>query len=132
MMRTLTDAASAVGETASGARETVEELARSASKTLDAGRTGTADGLRSAASSVRTAGRQGSNAINSMAKGTANRLDSTASFVEDCDLKSLLASARQFGRRHLVVCLVAAVAAGFFAGSVLERVKSAPSGANLD
>ena len=121
IMNTLTETASAIGDKMSEAKETMEDIARSAGKKLDAGRDETADRLRTAASSVRTSGRQGSEAIDRIAKGTANKLDSAAAYVEDCSVSGVFAGLRQFVRRHLTGSLVAAAAVGFLAGSALRR-----------
>src|SRR5208283_4973022 len=88
----------------------------------DEARDETADALHTAASSVRRTGRQGSAAIDNLAADTADRLDATASYVEDHDLNDVLAGLRRFGRRHLTGSLVAAVAVGFLAGTALSRV----------
>lgn len=121
-MDTLTETASAIGGKVSEAKETVEEIARSAGRKLDAGREETADRLRTAASTVRTNGRRSSEAIDRFARGTANKLDSTASYVEDCDLRAVFVGLRRFGRRHLTGSLVAAAVFGFVAGSALRRI----------
>jgi len=120
-MNTLTEAASAIGDKVSEAKETVEDIARSAGKKLDAGRDETADRLRTAASSVRTTGRHGSEAIDRIARSTANKLDSAAEYVEDCSVRGVFVGLRQFARRHLTGSLVAAAAIGFLAGSALRR-----------
>jgi hypothetical protein len=120
IMKTLTETASAIGDRVSEAKDTVEDIARSAGKKLDAGRDETADRLRTAASSVRTTGRHGSEAIERITNGAANKLDSTASYVEDCDLKGVFTGLRQFGRRHLTGSLVAAAVVGFLAGSAVR------------
>jgi ElaB/YqjD/DUF883 family membrane-anchored ribosome-binding protein len=99
----------------------VEELGRSAGKRLDEARDDTGGALHSAASSVRATGRQGSEAIDNLAASTANRLDATASYIEDHDLSDLFTGLRRFARRHLTGSLVAAAAIGFLAGSALSR-----------
>ena len=121
MMKALTETASAIGDRVSEARETVEDIARSAGQRMDEARDETADRLHTAASSVRTTGRHGAEVIDRMAKGTANKLDSAAEYVEDCNLKGVFTSLRQFSRRHLTGSLVAAAAIGFLAGSALMR-----------
>ena len=117
-LRTLTETASELGKEA---RESVEELGRSAGKKLDQAREDTGDALRSAASSVRSTGRKSSEAIDNLATGAADRLDATASFVEDHDLRDALTGLQKFGGRHLTGCLVAAAAVGFLAGSAISR-----------
>jgi ElaB/YqjD/DUF883 family membrane-anchored ribosome-binding protein len=117
-LRTLTEKASELG---TGAKESMDELGRSAGRKLDEAREETGDALHSAASSVRATGRRGSDAIDNLATGAADRLDATASYVEDHDLKGVFADLRRFGHRHLTGSLVAAAAIGFLAGSALTR-----------
>jgi len=118
-LKTVTEQASEIGKEA---KESMEELGRSAGRRLDEARDETGDALHAAASSVRTTGRKGSEAIDNLAAGAADRLDATASYVEDHDLRDVFAGLRRFGRRHLAGSLVAAAAIGFFAGSALSRV----------
>jgi len=99
----------------------VEELGRSAGRKLDDAREETAGALHTAASSVRRTGRQGSEAIDNLATGAADRLDATASYVEDHDLNDAFNGLRKFARRHLTGSLVFAAAIGFLAGAALNR-----------
>ena len=118
-LKTVSETASELGKEA---KESIDELVRSAGKKLDDARDDTGDALHAAASSVRTTGRQGSEAIDNLATGAADRLDATASYIEDHDLKDVYTGLRRFARRHLTGSLVAAVAIGFLAGSALSRV----------
>jgi hypothetical protein len=118
-LRTLTETASELGK---DARESIEDLSRSAGRRLDEARDETAGALHTAASSVRKTGRQGSEAIDNLATGAADRLDATATFVEDHDLRDVYNGLRKFGRRHLTGSMVAAAAVGFLAGAALNRV----------
>ena len=115
----LTETASEFGK---GARESIEELGRSAGRKLDGAREETGDALHSAASSVRTTGRRSSEAIDGLATGVADRLDATASYVEDHDLRRALNGLWKFGRKHPAGSLITAAAIGFFAGSAFSRV----------
>lgn len=117
-LKSVTDAAPELGK---DARESVEELGRSAGRKLDEARRDIADALHTAASSVRRTGRQGSEAIDNFASGAANRLDATASYVEDHDQREVFNGLRRFGRRHLTGSLAFAVAIGFLAGTALTR-----------
>jgi ElaB/YqjD/DUF883 family membrane-anchored ribosome-binding protein len=117
-VKTLTEQASDLGK---DAKESMEELGRSASRKFDEARDETGDALHTAASSVRKTGRQSSEAIDNLAGTAADRLDATASYVEDLDLRDVFTGLRRFGRRHLTGCLVAAAAIGFLAGSALCR-----------
>ena len=117
-LKTLTDAASELGK---DAKESAEELGRSAGRKLDDAREGTADALHAAASSVRKTGRQGSEAIDNLATGAADRLDATASYVDNHDLQDAVNGLRKFARRHLAESIVFAGAIGFLAGAALNR-----------
>jgi len=117
-LKTVTDAASELGK---DARESVEELGRSAGRKLDDARNDTAGALHTAASSVRSTGRQGSAAIDNIATGTADRLDATASYLDNHELNDVVNGLRKFGRRHLRGSLIFAAAAGFLAGVALLR-----------
>jgi hypothetical protein len=99
----------------------MEELGRSAGRKFDEARDETGAALHAAASSVRETGCQGSKAIDNLAAGAAERLDATASYVEDHDLRDACTGLRRFGRRHLAGSLMAAVAIGFLAGSAFRR-----------
>lgn len=113
-VKTLTESASQLGNEA---RESIEELGRSAGRKLGEAQEETGAALHTAASSVRKTGRQGSEAIDNLATSAADRLDATASYVENHDLHDAFVGLRRFGRRHLAGSLVAAVTIGFFAGS---------------
>lgn len=112
--------------------ESMEELGRSAGRKLEDARDQTGDALHAAASSVRTTGRRGSKAIDNLATGAADRLDATASYIEDHDLRDMCTGVRSFSGRHLTGSLVAAAAFGFLAGSALSRMthscRRAPQG----
>ncbi len=113
--------ASHLGEEISSTVNKVADLGRTAGEKLDEVRCGTADALADAASSVRTTGRQGSDAIEGLAKDTADKLDSTAAYVRNHDLGDMLGTFRQVVRRHPTSSLVGAAAFGFLMGSVLRR-----------
>ena len=117
-IRTLTESASELGKEP---KESVEELGRSAGRKLDQARDDTGEALHAAASSVRTTGHKGSEAIDNCSTRTADRLDATASYVEDHDLRDVFSGLRRFGQRHLTGSLVVAAAVGFLAGSALRR-----------
>ena len=81
----------------------------------------TAGALYTAASSVRETGRQGSKAIEDLASGAADRLDATASFVDNHDVGDVVNGLQRFGRRHWRGSLVVAAAIGFLVGVALNR-----------
>jgi hypothetical protein len=117
-LKTVTDAASELGK---DAKESVGELGRSAARKLDDARGQTAGALHTAASSVRKTGRQGSLAIDGLATGAADRLDATASYIDNHDLQDAFNGVRKFARRHLTESMVFAAAIGFLAGAALTR-----------
>ncbi len=117
-LKAITKTAAELGQEAKG---TVEDLGRTANKKLDAVRTETGAALHTAASTVRETGRQSSTAIDNFAKVAANRLDATASLVEDHDLNDAVTGLRRFGRKHFAGSLVFAAVVGFFVGSALSK-----------
>ncbi|MGA2040136.1 MAG: hypothetical protein ABSH42_12740 [Bryobacteraceae bacterium] len=121
-MTTFQAVAKTAAELGKEARESVEELGRSAGKKLDEARDETGGALHSAASTVRRAGRQSSAAIDNCSTRTADRLDATATYIEDHDLGDAFTGLRKFARRHPTRSLVAAVAVGFLAGSAFRRM----------
>lgn len=119
-----------VSELGQDAKESIEEVRRSAGRKMEEARDETADALHAAASSVRASGRQGSEAIDNIAGCAADRLDATASYVEDHDLRDAFTGLRRFCRRHLRGSLLAAAAVGFVAGSALSRAVYSPQKTN--
>ena len=108
-------------EVSQDVKKSATEFGRTAGKTIHKVRDQTSDVLHDAASSVR----QGSAKIDNIAKATARRLDATASFVEDFNVKKASAALERFGRKHSTAVLLAAVAVGFWAGSAFSRGRTA-------
>lgn len=121
-MTNLTETATQLGAKMSEAQGRAEELSRAAGKKLDEARTETAGGLHTAASSVRTTARQGCEVIDGLATNAADKLDATASYIEDHDLRGLFTGCRQLIRQHPAGSLMFATAIGFFAGSAVRRI----------
>ncbi|HXI40529.1 MAG TPA: hypothetical protein VNH19_04055 [Candidatus Limnocylindrales bacterium] len=117
-MTNLTETASLLGAKVSDAQARAEELSRAAGRKLDEA----AGALHTAASSVRNTVRQGCEAIDGLASSAADKLDATASYVEDHDLRSLLTGCRRLIRRYPTGSLMAATAIGFFTGSAVRRI----------
>ena len=117
-LKTLTETASDLGRQA---MESAEELGLSGGRKLDEARVETGGALHAAASSVRTTGRKSSDAVGKFATATADRLDASASYVENHDVRAVSLGLRSFARRHLTGSLVAAAAVGFLAGAALLR-----------
>lgn len=103
------------------AKESMEEFGRSAGRGLEEARDQTGDALHAAASTVRSKGRQSSRAIGDITAGAADRLDATASCIEDLSLRNAAADLKKFASRNVTRCLVAAVALGFVAGTLVNR-----------
>ena len=97
-LETATETASEFGKQT---KESIEELGRSAGRKLDKARDETGAALHSAASSVRRTGHDSSAAIDDCSTHTADRLDATASYIEDHDLGDAVTGLRRFARRHL-------------------------------
>ena len=113
-LRKVADTASDLGQ---DLKDSVEEFSRTAGKKMAAVQDKTGSALHAAAKSVR----HSSAAIDNFATGAASRLDKTASFVEDCNVKTISNSVRRFGRKHLTGSLMAAIGVGFIAGVALSR-----------
>jgi ElaB/YqjD/DUF883 family membrane-anchored ribosome-binding protein len=108
-------------EVSQDVKKSATEFGRTAGKTIHKVRDQTSDALHDAASSVR----HGSAKIENIAKATARRLDATASFVEDFNLKNASAAVERFGRKHSRALLLAGVVVGFWAGSTFSRGRTA-------
>lgn len=117
MATTVKDVAASAADISRDVKDSVVRFGRSAGQSIDVARNQTGGALHAAASSMR----RSSAKIDEIATGAAERLDATASFVEDASFKGLFAGARQFGQNHLTLTLLAAAAAGFWAGSILSR-----------
>ncbi len=113
-LKTVVDAASDLGR---DARESVEEFGRK----LDDAKDQTAGALHTAASTVRKTGRQSSAAIDHLATDAADRLDTTAAYVDNHELSDVFNGLQRFGRSHLTESLVCATALGFLPGAALHR-----------
>jgi ElaB/YqjD/DUF883 family membrane-anchored ribosome-binding protein len=120
-MTNLTEAAATIGDKASEVGERAEDLVRAAGKKLKEARNETVDGLQRAASSVRATGRQGSEAIDNLANSAADKLDATASYVENYDPRDVLTGLRRAIRRYPAGSLVIATTIGLFAGCAIRQ-----------
>ncbi len=121
-MTTLNTVTEKVSELGTETIESIQELGRSAGRKLEDARDEIGGALHSTASSIRRTGRQGSEAIDNCSTRTADRLDATASYLEDHDLGDAFTGLRKFAHRHLTGSLVAAAAIGFLAGSAFNRM----------
>jgi hypothetical protein len=117
MATTLKDLASTAMDIGRDVKDTVVQFGESAGRKIDDARDQTGGALHAAASSMR----KGSAKIDVLAGSAAKKLDTTASFVEDANMKGLFAGARRFGQNHLTLTVLAGVAVGFWAASTLSR-----------
>jgi ABC-type transporter Mla subunit MlaD len=113
-LKSVADTASELG---GDAKESVQEFGRK----LDDAKDQTAAALHSAASTVRRTGRQSAAAIDNLATDTADRLETTAAYVDNHELSDVFNGLQRFGRRHIAESLVCAAAIGFLAGAALHR-----------
>jgi hypothetical protein len=120
MATTLKEAAATALDTGRDVKDSVVEFVRSAGGKIDTARDQTGDALHAAAASVR----KGSAKIDVMAGDAASRLDTTASFVKDADLKGLSDGVRRFGQSNLTLTVLVAAAAGLWVGLALGRTRS--------
>src|SRR5229473_4084085 len=111
-MMNLTETASLLGAKVSEAQARAEDVSRAAGKKLDEA----AGALHTAASSVRSTAREGCEAIDGLATNAADKLDATASYVQDHDLRGVLTGCRRLIRRYPTGSLIFATAIGCFAG----------------
>lgn len=117
METSLKQAASTALDLGRDVKDSVVELARK----IDSARDQTGDALHDAASSMR----RSSAKIDNLAKDAAKRLDATASFVEDANLKGLGNGVQRFAQNHLTFTLLVAAAAGFWAATAFSRATRA-------
>ena len=121
-MTNFTETASQLGARVSEVQARAEDLSQAAGKKLDEARIEAAGALHTAASSVRTTARQGCEVIDGLATSAANKLDATASYVENHDLRGILPGCRRLVRRYPTGSLMVATALGCFAGSAFRRM----------
>jgi len=119
-MATLKSAAETALELGREVKESVVEMGRSAGQKIGDARDQASGALHEAAHSVR----HSSAKIENLAKGTARRLDATASFVEDFNTKNASVALRRFAKNHSTAVLLTAAAIGFMSGFALGRGRS--------
>jgi ElaB/YqjD/DUF883 family membrane-anchored ribosome-binding protein len=83
---------------------------------------GTGESLHGAASSIRKGGQQGSKAIEDLSEGTAAKLDSAGSYIEEHDLKHAMDESRRLVGRYPVASLALGAGVGFLAGLGIRRL----------
>ncbi|MEO8663500.1 MAG: hypothetical protein ABI693_33905 [Bryobacteraceae bacterium] len=102
---------------ASQVKEKVAELGRAAAATIDQNRDPAANRLESAATALKDSGEN----IAGAAHAAAGKLNSTADYVRQNDVDSMMDDLVQFVRKHPGPTLLVAAIGGFFLGRALTR-----------
>jgi ElaB/YqjD/DUF883 family membrane-anchored ribosome-binding protein len=119
---TLSDTAQSVKEkvtdTANTARQKVSDAGRQATDKLDEKRGPTADALQSAASTIhqRAEDLPGGETVKGVAHSAAEKLESTAGYIREHDVRSMLGDVEQIVKRNPGPSLLVAAAIGFLIG----------------
>jgi ElaB/YqjD/DUF883 family membrane-anchored ribosome-binding protein len=112
-----------ISDAATKAKAKVEEFGRSAVSKFDEGRAGAADALSSAASNLHDKAASftaGQTAVD-MAHTTADKIEATADYVRNHDMKQMLADVESVVKSHPGPSLLVAVAVGYLAGRAFRR-----------
>jgi ElaB/YqjD/DUF883 family membrane-anchored ribosome-binding protein len=111
-----------VTETASKAKDKVADLGRSAAEKIDENRESAAGTLESAASTLheKAVSLPGGETVAKLAHTAADKLESTAGYVREHDVQSMITDVEDLVRRHPGQSLVAAATVGFLLGRMLK------------
>ena len=103
-------------------KEKAAELGETATDTLDRQRDSAASGLDTAASAIHSRADQlpGGETVSGLAHSAADTLTSTADYVRQNDLKSMLADVEQIVKKNPGPSLLIAAAVGFLVGRALS------------
>ena len=112
-----------VSEAASQMKDKVSDLGRTAADKIDANRETAASGLDSAASALRNrAGRlPGGEAVTDLALSSADKLSSTATYVRENDIDSMVADVQELVKKNPGPSLIVAAAIGFLIGRAVSN-----------
>jgi ElaB/YqjD/DUF883 family membrane-anchored ribosome-binding protein len=99
------------------------DVARDAAATIEESRSKAADGLAAAASALhdRAADLPGGETVHSVARATADRLETSAEYVRSHDARRMMADVQSFVKSNPGPALAVAAAFGFFVGRALSR-----------
>ena len=111
------------GSRAQEIKDSVSDMARTATQTVDDGRQTAAERLGSAASAVRDRADQlpGGPKVQQFAHAAAERLSTTADYVRSHDAKHMLSDVKRVVKNNPGPSLVIAAAFGFMLGRALTR-----------
>ena len=112
------DVGDQISDVASQAKEKAADLGRSAARKIDEQRDTAASGLESAASTLHASADRlpGGEKVTSLAHTTADTLTSTADYVREHDVNSMMADVERFVRNNPGPSLLAAAVVGFLVG----------------
>lgn len=105
------------------AKEKAVELGQTATETIDSQRDTAASGLDTAASAIHARADQlpGGQTVSGLAHSAADTLTSTADYVRQNDVKSMVADVEQIVKKNPGPALLAAAVVGFLVGRALAN-----------
>jgi len=104
---------------AASVKQKVADAGRRTAETVDSKREPTAKTLESAANTLRQGSDRVTDATSRAAYGTADKLEATAGYIRENDLRSMMEDAQGVVRRHPGPALAVAAVAGFLVGKAL-------------
>ena len=107
----------------SNSKQTAAGMGQAAAEGIDENRSGAADSLSSAASAVRDKADSlpGGATVRGAARGAAKVLSSSADYVRDTDVKSMLADAKSLIKNNPGPALLTAAVLGFLVARKFSR-----------
>ncbi len=112
-----------VTDTAARAKQKVSDAGRQASDKIDEKRGPAADALQSAASTIHEKAEDlpGGETVKSVAHSAADKLESTAGYIREHDVKAMLSDVEEIVKRNPGPSLLIAVAVGFLIGRAFRE-----------
>ena len=106
-----------------GAKAAASRMGRAAAEKIDEGRTTAAEGLESAASTLhqKADALPGGQSVKGAAHKAADALDSTANYLRENDVKSMLSDVQKIVKNNPGSALLIAAALGFLVARSLSR-----------
>ena len=120
---TVTGVKEKASEAAEKAKEKATELGRSAEAKIDEKRATAAGALDSAAATLHEKAQSlpGGERVSSMAHTAADKLESTADYVREHDVRDMMGDVEHFVKDHPTQSLIAAAAVGFLVGRAFRN-----------
>ena len=112
-----------VADTAATAKQKISDVGAQATEQIDSKRGPAADALESAASSIheKAGSLPGGETVRGVAHSAADKLESTAGYIREHDLKSMFADVEGIVRRNPGPSLLAAAFVGFLVGRAFRE-----------